>query len=161
MKNAELIKALRCEKDCDDCAYHTDNAWSRCDEWGMRCDAADELEAADKRIARLEEDLKTREAEREVMQDTIKVCEKRIAELEDELRFQLDTRRKETAEIERLKAENLKLQKQNRDCGWNCKQCEYVDKDLQAEEAEQRLMELDRRLYELRSFNAKMKGEQE
>ena len=53
MTNAELIKALRCEKDCDDCAYHTDNAWSRCDELGMRCDAADELEAADKRIAEL------------------------------------------------------------------------------------------------------------
>lgn len=127
MTNAELIKALRCEVDCSDCAYYTEN---RCDEWGMRCDAADALEAD----------------------------EKRIAVLEDELRFQLDTRRKETAEIERLKAENLKLQKQNRDCGWNCKQCEYVDKDLQAEEAEQRLMELDRRLYELRSFNAKMKG---
>jgi hypothetical protein len=31
-------------------------------------DAAYALEAADKRIARLEEDLKTREAEREVMQ---------------------------------------------------------------------------------------------
>ena len=83
--------------------------------------------------------------------DALEAAEKRIAELEDELRFQLDTRRKETAEIERLKAENLKLQKQNRDCGWNCKQCEYVDKDHQAEEAEQRLMELDRRLYELRS----------
>lgn len=54
MTNAELIKALRCEKDCDDCAYHTDNAWSRCDEWGMRCDAADALEAAEKRIAELE-----------------------------------------------------------------------------------------------------------
>ena len=91
--------------------------------------------------------------------DALEAAEKRIAELEDELRFQLDTRRKETAEIERLKAESLKLQKQNRDCGWNCKQCEYVDKDLQAEESEQRLMELDRRLYELRSFNAKMKGE--
>ena len=91
--------------------------------------------------------------------DALEAAEKRIAELEDELRFQLDTRRKETAEIERLKAENLKLQKQNRDCGWNCKQCEYVDKDLQAEESEQRIMELDRRLYELRSFNAKMKGE--
>ena len=48
----------------------------------MMIDAADALEAAEKRIARLEEDLKTREAEREVMQDTIKVCEKRIAELE-------------------------------------------------------------------------------
>ena len=93
--------------------------------------------------------------------DALEAADKRIARLEDELRFQLDTRRKETAEIERLKAENLKLQKQNRDCGWNCKQCEYVDKDIQAEEAEQRLMELDRRLYELRSFNAKMKGEQE
>lgn len=91
----------------------------------------------------------------------LRIAVNRIAELEDELMFQLDTRREETAEIERLKAENLKLQKQNRDCGWNCKQCEYVDKDLQAEESEQRLMELDRRLYELRSFNAKMKGEQE
>ena len=54
MANAELITALRCEKDCGDCAYHTDNAWSRCDEWGMRCDAADALEAAEKRIADLE-----------------------------------------------------------------------------------------------------------
>lgn len=44
-----------------------------------------ENERFKKRIARLEEDLKTREAEREVMQDTIKVCEKRIAELEAQM----------------------------------------------------------------------------
>ena len=133
MTNAELIKALR---NC--IGMYPDGSCDKCPyDKHPRCssdmmhDAAAALEAA----------------------------EKRIAVLEDELRFQLDTRRKETAEIERLKAENLKLQKQNRDCGWNCKQCEYVDKDLQAEESEQRLMELDRRLYELRSFNAKMKGE--
>lgn len=58
MTNEELIKALRCENDCDDCAYHTDNAWSHCDECGMACDAADALEAADKRIAELERILK-------------------------------------------------------------------------------------------------------
>ena len=46
----ELVKALRCEVDCGDCAYWKDN---RCDEWGMRCDAADALEAAEKRIAEL------------------------------------------------------------------------------------------------------------
>ena len=124
----ELIDALRiCSSQpcCDNCPrYDKDHAQETNDCCvNLLTDAADALEAA----------------------------EKRIAELEDELRFQLDTRRKETAEIERLKAENLKLQKQNRDCGWNCKQCEYVDKDLKAEEAEQRLMELDRRLYELRS----------
>ena len=34
-----------------------------------------ENERLKKRIARLEEDLKTREAEREVMRDTIKICE--------------------------------------------------------------------------------------
>ncbi len=51
MTNAELIKALRCEVDCGDCAYWKDN---RCDEWGMRCDAADALEAAEHRIEDLE-----------------------------------------------------------------------------------------------------------
>lgn len=118
MTNAELIKALRYHadatiNDCDGCKYEHDRRVNGYCIDTMVADAADALEAA----------------------------EKRIAELEDELRFQLDTRRKESAEIERLKAENLKLQKQNRDCGWNCKQCEYVDKDLQAEESEQRLME--------------------
>lgn len=140
MENTEIIKALRCcivdfnstqSRRCNECQYRIYVDGKRACENKAKHDAADALEAA----------------------------EKRIAVLEDELRFQLDTRRKETAEIERLKAENLKLQKQNRDCGWNCKQCEYVDKDLQAKESEQRLMELDRRLYELRSFNAKMKGE--
>lgn len=133
----DIIRAIRhClerggNKDCRIGCPYVDQSCGACAPEQMLYDAANALEAA----------------------------YKRIAVLEDELRFQLDTRRKETAEIERLKAENLKLQKQNRDCGWNCKQCEYMDKDLQAEEAEQRLMELDRRLYELRSFNAKMKGE--
>ena len=40
----ELIDALRCEIDCKDCSYWQDNAWSHCDEWGMRCDAADAIE---------------------------------------------------------------------------------------------------------------------
>lgn len=137
MTNAELIKALRLHYEvsvpCTECPHYGVFERSGACLYHLMIDAADAIEAA----------------------------EKRIAVLEDELRFQLDTRRKETAEIERLKAENLKLQKQNRDCGWNCKQCEYVDKDLQAEESERRLMELDRRLYDLRSFNAKMKGEQE
>lgn len=148
MTNAELIKVLRCELYGDDeCDKSDCPIWSElgCRNGIANRAAADALEAA--------------EANEEAWSKKFERLKKRIAELEDELRFQLDTRRKETAEIERLKAENLKLQKQNRDCGWNCKQCEYVDKDLQAEEAEQRLMELDRRLYELRSFNAKMRGE--
>lgn len=60
MNNAELIAALRCEKDCGDCAYYHDN---RCDEWGMRCDAADALEATEKRIAELEKQLPKGETE--------------------------------------------------------------------------------------------------
>ena len=51
MTNAELIKALRCEVDCGDCAYFRGHS---CDIWGMMCDAADALEAAEKRIAELE-----------------------------------------------------------------------------------------------------------
>lgn len=107
MTNAELITALRCcivdfnstqSRLCNECPYRIYADGKKACENKVKHDAADALEAADKRIA----------------------------ELEDELRFQLDTRRKETAEIERLKAENLKLQKQNRDCGWNCKQCEAV-----------------------------------
>lgn len=136
--NAELIEKLRILQNKNSLSLYKREVCR---------DAAAALEAAD--------------AYEEAWSKKCERLEKRIAELEDELRFQLDTRRKEAAEIERLKAENLKLQKQNRDCGWNCKQCEYVDKDLQAEESEQRLMELDRRLYELRSFNAKMRGEQE
>lgn len=40
----ELIKALRCEIDCKDCSYWQDVEWNRCDEWRMRCDAADTIE---------------------------------------------------------------------------------------------------------------------
>ena len=86
MNTAELIKALRnCGNgiDCKGCPYLVSFAdGEHCFRGKIANDAADALEAAEKRIARLEEDLKTREAEREVMQDTIKVCEKRIAELE-------------------------------------------------------------------------------
>ena len=84
MTNAELIKALRCCASLDTsckglCSYHgVEYCLSKKD-----LDAADALEAAEarekawtqkcerleKRIARLEEDLKTREAECEVMQD--------------------------------------------------------------------------------------------
>lgn len=103
MENTEIIKALRECEYCDVCSIAVDGDCPFGGRNALEVAAADALEAD----------------------------EKRIAALEDELRFQLDTRRKETAEIERLKAENLKLQKQNRDCGWNCKQCEYVDKDLQ------------------------------
>lgn len=139
MGSAALIKALRYCAEHEGCDYYIAKDCPRESTWmcGVDCNQILMLDAA----------------------AALEAAEKRIVVLEDELRFQLDTRRKETAEIERLKAENLKLQKQNRDCGWNCKQCEYVDKDLQAEESEQRLMELDRRLYELRSFNAKMRGE--
>ena len=42
MNNAELIKALRFEVDCGDCAYFRGHS---CDIWGMMCDAADALEA--------------------------------------------------------------------------------------------------------------------
>lgn len=72
MTNAEIIKAIRENEECNDCAIaiHDD-----CNERRMSFAAAYALEVADKRIARLEEDLKTREAEREVMQDTIKICE--------------------------------------------------------------------------------------
>lgn len=94
MTNAELIKALRrcsyttvagADREdgyCKPCAYFAEDTSDITCIDRMMIDAADALEAAEKRIARLEEDLKTREAEREVMQDTIKVCEKRIAELE-------------------------------------------------------------------------------
>lgn len=61
MKNAELIKALRC-KECFDlcnvesCRYHITNTKSgcKCAIKLMAADAADALEAADKRIAELE-----------------------------------------------------------------------------------------------------------
>ena len=113
MTNAELIKALRC------CGSE-DERHEMCVDESYRCPIWNE----DRMTDYCKADLMNAAA------DALEAAEKRIAELEDELRFQLDTRRKETAEIERLKAENLKLQKQNRDCGWNCKQCEYVDKDL-------------------------------
>lgn len=44
----ELIEALRCEVDCDDCKYFIDKPVYRCDEWGMRCDAANALETSEK-----------------------------------------------------------------------------------------------------------------
>lgn len=50
----QLIKALRCEPDCCDCAYYKTTG---CDTWGMRCDAADALEAAEDRISELEKQL--------------------------------------------------------------------------------------------------------
>jgi hypothetical protein len=57
MNNAELVKALRCDGTCrDECPYSNGREW--CDEERMIKDAADALEAADKRIARLEEDLR-------------------------------------------------------------------------------------------------------
>ena len=74
MTSAELIKALRNCADYSDCGTCKLNGKFNCADMMMR-DAADALEAAEQRIARLEEDLKTREAEREVMQDTIKICE--------------------------------------------------------------------------------------
>lgn len=40
----ELVKALRCEIDCKDCLYWQDVEWNHCDEWRMRCDAADAIE---------------------------------------------------------------------------------------------------------------------
>ncbi len=48
----ELVKALRCEKDCKECSYWQDNAWSHCDEWGMRCDAADAIEELQAEVPR-------------------------------------------------------------------------------------------------------------
>lgn len=98
MTNAERIAALRrCSYTtvagvdredgyCKPCSYFAEDTSDITCIDRMMIDAADALEAAEKRIARLEEDLKTREAEREIMQDTIKVCEKRIAELEDEIK---------------------------------------------------------------------------
>ena len=78
----ELIDALQCASHFalyQDCYERNCYANSRkglyCNIPKLMADAADALEAAEKRIARLEEDLKTREAEREVMQDTIKICE--------------------------------------------------------------------------------------
>ena len=53
--NAELIKALRCEVDCGDCAYFRGHS---CDIWGMMRDAAAALEADEQRIAELERILK-------------------------------------------------------------------------------------------------------
>lgn len=82
--NAELIAALRwCIVDfnstqsrrCNECPYRIYADGKKACENKAKRDAADALEADEKRIARLEEDLKTREAEREVMQDTIKICE--------------------------------------------------------------------------------------
>lgn len=83
MSYKELIKSLRCKglsKECDTCEYGyrlspDSECNDACDRMKLENDAADALEAADNRISRLEEDLKTREAEREVMQDTIKICE--------------------------------------------------------------------------------------
>lgn len=73
MTNAELIKAL---KDAEMYInYVAPACYAAVEAKEAIRAAADALEAAEKRIARLEEDLKTREAEREVMQDTIKVCE--------------------------------------------------------------------------------------
>ena len=46
----ELVNALRCEIDCNDCSYWQDNAWSHCDEWGMRCDSADAIEELISRV---------------------------------------------------------------------------------------------------------------
>lgn len=82
----ELVKALRwCGSEderhemCVDESYrcpmwNEDRITDECKAELMR-DAADALEAAEKRIARLEQDLKTREAERLVMQNTIEICE--------------------------------------------------------------------------------------
>lgn len=60
MNNAELIKALReCGKAsanrCGDCAYYDREPWC---EAALANDAADALEAAEKRIAELEDDLR-------------------------------------------------------------------------------------------------------
>ena len=72
MNNAELIKALRwCQKrGCSKCVALLDNGSCK---YGGAIKifeaAANALESAEKRIARLEEDLKTREVECEVMQD--------------------------------------------------------------------------------------------
>ena len=77
MTNAELIDGLRWCADesicCDDfsgekCPYF-DEKKDSCSVDEILHAAADALESAEKRIARLEEDLKTREAECEVMQD--------------------------------------------------------------------------------------------
>lgn len=95
MTNAELIKRLR-DVPCWDIGTEIEETM---------LDAADALEAAEKRIARLEEDLKTREAEREVMQDTIKVLEKRIVELEDEIK------NLENAYIAELKQAHINVQR--------------------------------------------------
>ena len=57
----ELIKAIRCEgkveEECiaDGCKYFGDDGW--CDERKIELDAADALEAAEKRIAELEAQL--------------------------------------------------------------------------------------------------------
>ena len=75
MENTEIIKALRECEYCDVCSIAVDGDCPFGGRNALEVAAADALEAADKRIARLEEDLKTREAEREVMQDTIKICE--------------------------------------------------------------------------------------
>ena len=81
MMNAELIDALQCTshfalyQDCYEKNCYANRGKGYCNIPKLMADAADALEAADKRIARLEDDLKTREAEREVMQDTIKICE--------------------------------------------------------------------------------------
>lgn len=94
MVNVELIKALRwcgdennewCVLEEYKCPlWNEDRMIDECKEELMRA-AADALEAAGRQIARLEEDLKTREAEREVLQDTIKICE----EAADRCRAQL------------------------------------------------------------------------
>lgn len=84
MTNAGMIEALRyCNgQECSECPLRGEPT-SAC--LKMLRDAADALEAADKRIARLEEDLKTREAEREVLQDTIKICEEAADRYKTEL----------------------------------------------------------------------------
>ena len=77
MTNAELIAGLReCATvgDCRKCKMHDEYSYDMC-AIKLLLAAADALETAEKRIEQLERDLKTREAEREIMQDTIKICE--------------------------------------------------------------------------------------
>jgi hypothetical protein len=86
MENAELIKALRqCRENgnCDTCEYNTgDNA--DCIDT-MMADAADALEAADKRVKELEERIKNAEVHADCMEAKALALEAENADLRNEL----------------------------------------------------------------------------
>lgn len=110
MTNEGLIVALLECENCNVCSIADDGDCPFGGRNALEVAAADALEAAEKRIAQLEEDLKTREAEREVMQDTIKICE----EAADRYKAQLPK-----------EAEWITTRTENHDGEIYCSACDY------------------------------------